>query len=92
MKNKENTDGNKKQINEKIENDHSKKDSTEPLQENVDKNTQEQDVNNNKKEEEIISTNPVIETITKNDYNEPVSYTHLDVYKRQKRYFTISIL
>ena len=70
IKNKENTSGNEKQMNEKIENDHSRKDPTETIQENVDKNTQERDVNNNKKEEEMLSTNPVIEPITENDYNE----------------------
>ena len=70
MKNKENTDGNENHLNEKSENDHSKKDSTEPLQENIDKNTQEQEGNKNKKEEEIISTDPVIEKITEYDHNE----------------------
>ena len=70
MKNKENTEGNEKQINENIKNDHSNKDSAEPLQEDMDKDTQEQNINNNKREEEIISTEPMIEPITENDYNE----------------------
>ena len=134
MKNKGNTGGNENHFNEKSENDHRKKDATEPLPENIDNDTQDQEGNKNKKEEEIISTDPVIETIMEYDHNEiheslsehsetmskdmetshqeinnnkdttgvnnettqetindnrptvilePVSYTHLDVYKRQ---------
>ena len=45
--------GIKKYMSDKIENDHSQKDSTEPLQENMTKDAPEQDVNNNEKEEEL---------------------------------------
>ena len=42
----------------------------ESLQEGLNKNTHEQIINdNNKKEEEIINTKPVIEPIKKNDNN-----------------------
>ena len=44
------------------------KNSTEPLKEELNKNTQEQIINNNnKKEEESINTKPVIELIKEND-------------------------
>ena len=61
---------NGKNTNDKIENDHSQKDSTEPLQENMTKDAPEQDINNNEKEEEVLRADPETETITRKDYDE----------------------
>ena len=61
---------NGKNTNDKIEDDHSQKESMEPPQENMTKDVPEQDVNNDEKEEEVLIADPETETITRKDHNE----------------------
>ena len=69
IRDRENTEENENHINEEFENDHGQKDSTEPLPENIDKDTQDQEGNKKNQEEEIIDTDPLIETIMEDDNN-----------------------
>ena len=59
-----------KNANDKIEDDHSQKESVEPQQENMTKDVPEQDVNNDEKEEEVLMAEPETETIIRKDPNE----------------------